>query len=191
MHQPDEIDREILALLVEDGRRPYSDIADEVGLSAPAVSNRIERLRERGIVEGITANLDHAQFGGGIAVLLELRPDPADREAVAERLRAADAIEHLFVAADGRVLAQGRLPDADAGGWLADRLDTVPAYDVTLLADVEWTPTVPGAISPTCDECANTVTSEGVTTQVGGDRHQFCCESCATRFRERHERFVE
>jgi DNA-binding Lrp family transcriptional regulator len=191
MHQPDDIDREILALLVEDGRRPYSDIAERVGLSAPAVSNRVDRLRERGIVEGVTVTLDHAQFGGGVAVLVTLDPAAGDREQVAERLRAADAVEHLFVTADGRVLVQGRVPDTDVQGWLNDHLDTVPECSVTLLSSVEWTPTVPGGIQPTCDECDNTVTAEGTSARIGGERYEFCCASCETRFRERHERLTE
>ena len=42
----DETDEEILDILLDDGRKPYSEIAEAVGLSAPAVSDRIDRLRE-------------------------------------------------------------------------------------------------------------------------------------------------
>ncbi|MFB6083699.1 MAG: Lrp/AsnC family transcriptional regulator, partial [Halorientalis sp.] len=42
----DETDREILDILLSDGRRPYSDIAEAVDLSPPAVSDRIDRLQE-------------------------------------------------------------------------------------------------------------------------------------------------
>jgi len=42
----DDTDRELLALLQEDARCPYSELADAVGLLAPAVSDRIERLQE-------------------------------------------------------------------------------------------------------------------------------------------------
>jgi Lrp/AsnC family transcriptional regulator, leucine-responsive regulatory protein len=44
----DDQDRQILALLVEDGRRTYDDIARRVSLSAPAVKRRVDRLRARG-----------------------------------------------------------------------------------------------------------------------------------------------
>jgi DNA-binding Lrp family transcriptional regulator len=46
MRDLDETDLEILQLLLSDARRPYSDIAETVGLSAPAVSDRVSRLRE-------------------------------------------------------------------------------------------------------------------------------------------------
>ena len=55
----DALDRKILSLLVEDGRRTYDDIARRVSLSAPSVKRRIDRLREQGAIEGFTAVVDH------------------------------------------------------------------------------------------------------------------------------------
>ena len=45
----DETDLDILSLLADDARRPYSDIGDVVGLSGPAVSDRVAGLREAGV----------------------------------------------------------------------------------------------------------------------------------------------
>ena len=45
MRELDETDVQILSLLAEDARRPYSDIGETVGLSGPAVSDRVTRLR--------------------------------------------------------------------------------------------------------------------------------------------------
>ncbi|HTU84444.1 MAG TPA: AsnC family transcriptional regulator, partial [Solirubrobacteraceae bacterium] len=50
----DTQDRQILALLVEDGRRTYDDIGRRVALSAPAVKRRVDRLRARGALQGFT-----------------------------------------------------------------------------------------------------------------------------------------
>ena len=54
----DAIDRKILALLREDGRMSHAAIAKAVGLSGPAVHDRVRKLEERGIVAGSTAILD-------------------------------------------------------------------------------------------------------------------------------------
>lgn len=51
----DEINRKILALLQEDGRMKRQDVAKEVGLSTPAVSERMNKLLERGVIERYTA----------------------------------------------------------------------------------------------------------------------------------------
>ena len=68
----DDIDRRILALLVEDGRRTYDDIASQVNLSAPSVKRRIDRLRDRGALEGFTAIVDHGAMGSNTEALVEL-----------------------------------------------------------------------------------------------------------------------
>ncbi|MFN2594729.1 MAG: Lrp/AsnC family transcriptional regulator [Actinomycetota bacterium] len=54
----DRVDRHILRLLRQDGRMPHAAIAKTVGLSGPAVHERVKKLEERGIIAGYTAILD-------------------------------------------------------------------------------------------------------------------------------------
>src|SRR4051794_3339582 len=68
----DAIDAQIVALLVQDARRPYGDIARRVSLSAPAVKRRVDRLRSSGALRGFTAVLDHAALGESTEALVEL-----------------------------------------------------------------------------------------------------------------------
>jgi Lrp/AsnC family transcriptional regulator, leucine-responsive regulatory protein len=68
----DNADRKILALLVEDARRTYDDIARRVSLSAPAVKRRVDRLRADGAILGYTAILDHSALGDHTEALIEL-----------------------------------------------------------------------------------------------------------------------
>ena len=56
----DDVDRQIVALLVEDARRSWSDVGARVNLSAPAVARRVERLVRDGVVTGWTARLGPA-----------------------------------------------------------------------------------------------------------------------------------
>src|SRR4051794_40425992 len=68
----DAIDTQIVALLVEDARRPYGDIAKRVSLSAPAVKRRVDRLRASGALKGFTAGVDHASLGEATEALVEV-----------------------------------------------------------------------------------------------------------------------
>ena len=68
----DAIDRKIIALLLEDGRRTFGDIAGRVSLSAPSVKRRVDRLRASGALEGFTAVVDHAALGWNTEALVEL-----------------------------------------------------------------------------------------------------------------------
>lgn len=68
----DATDRQILSLLVEDGRRSYDDVAGRVSLSPPSVKRRVDRMRESGTLRGFTALVDHAALGQSTEALVEL-----------------------------------------------------------------------------------------------------------------------
>jgi DNA-binding Lrp family transcriptional regulator len=59
----DDVDRQIIALLQEDARRPLRDVGVGVGLTAPAVKRRLDRLEHAGVVRGYTAVVDARRFG--------------------------------------------------------------------------------------------------------------------------------
>jgi len=59
----DAIDRRILRILSQDGRSSYQAIADEVGLSRPAVMERVKRLEETGHILGYRVQLDRVKAG--------------------------------------------------------------------------------------------------------------------------------
>ncbi|GAA3526100.1 Lrp/AsnC family transcriptional regulator [Aeromicrobium panaciterrae] len=54
----DNIDRQLIGCLLEDGRASYAAIGDKIGLSAPAVKRRTDRLLADGVISGFTAVLD-------------------------------------------------------------------------------------------------------------------------------------
>lgn len=59
----DRIDRQILALLREDGRMSHAAIAKEVGLSGPAIHERVRKLERNGIIKGYSAIIDPEAVG--------------------------------------------------------------------------------------------------------------------------------
>ncbi|HQU00541.1 MAG: Lrp/AsnC family transcriptional regulator [Acidimicrobiales bacterium] len=69
----DQTDSAILNLLGLDARRTFGDIGERVGLSAPAVKRRIDRLEQAGIILGFTTRLDHTKLGRPLEAFCELR----------------------------------------------------------------------------------------------------------------------
>ncbi len=69
----DPISRRILQVLAADGRASYQAIADEVGLSRPAVMERVKRLEESGHILGYTARIDRAKAGFPITAFVAVR----------------------------------------------------------------------------------------------------------------------
>ena len=66
----DQIDRGILAMLQKDGRASASYIAQEISMSIPAVTDRIKKLQESGVIMGFTAMLDHRKVGLDISAFI-------------------------------------------------------------------------------------------------------------------------
>lgn len=72
----DKIDYEIISLLQENARYPLKYLAEKVELSSPAVSTRIEKLEEQGILTGYHATLDQDALGFHITAFINLTLDP-------------------------------------------------------------------------------------------------------------------
>ena len=72
----DNIDRKILTILQQNARTPLKVIAEQVFLSSPAVSARIERLESAGYILGYQAQLSCAAMGYQIKAFINLDMDP-------------------------------------------------------------------------------------------------------------------
>jgi DNA-binding Lrp family transcriptional regulator len=109
----DTIDRKILALLQEDGRRTFFDIAQRVSLSAPAVKRRVDRLRETGVLRGFTAVVDHGALGWNTEALVELFYAPGTlRHEVARSLEQhPEVVEAFSVTGEADAIARVRTRD--------------------------------------------------------------------------------
>ena len=191
MRDLDETDLEILELLLSDARRPWSEIAEVVGLSPPAVSDRVERLQEIGVIQRFTVDVDRTQLHEGVPVLLKLTVKPKRFDSVSKALLEAEAVEYVFTTAEHDLLCYALVANGDVPAWLAEILDiqSIEKYDVQLLTGVEWTPTLEGTkFALTCAECGNTVTHEGTAERIGDELYQFCCPSCEARFEEQYSR---
>lgn len=105
----DALDQQIVARLVANARSSYSEIGGVVGLSAPAVKRRVDKLLDAGVLRGFTAVVDPGALGWGTDAFVEVHcrgnVSPARIRAGLEPLPevvaaytvtgAADAIVHL------------------------------------------------------------------------------------------------
>jgi len=112
----DAIDRRLLAALRAHGRATYAELARLVGLSAPAVHERVAKLEAAGAVTGYHAAVDPASMGLGVSALVGVfTREGAEQDEVAERLREVTAIEDCWVVAgEETFVVKVRAPDVDA-----------------------------------------------------------------------------
>jgi len=95
--QLDAIDEAIITVLQEDGRRSYGEVGDAVGLSEAATRQRINRLRESGVMR-IVAVTDPVALGRGVVATIGVRVGGDARE-VAARLTEHEAVEYVVLVA--------------------------------------------------------------------------------------------
>jgi DNA-binding Lrp family transcriptional regulator len=68
----DDIDARIITALIKDARASYAVIGNEIGLSAPAVKRRVDRLRASGAITGYSARVDPVALGWTTEAYVEL-----------------------------------------------------------------------------------------------------------------------
>ncbi|HAD96760.1 MAG TPA: transcriptional regulator [Cryomorphaceae bacterium] len=62
-YEIDKIDRQILTLLIEDARMPYTDIAKKINVSAGTVHGRVKKMERRRLITGATLTVDYNVVG--------------------------------------------------------------------------------------------------------------------------------
>ncbi len=134
----DAIDRKILAILREQGRASHATIAKAVGLSAPAVGERIRKLEQTGVIVGYQARFSPDALGLHICAFVAIAPQPRNPAAsLVENLLALPEIEELHaVAGQYGYIAKVRVASTQELDAFLDRLwilDGVERTETTMV----------------------------------------------------------
>jgi Lrp/AsnC family leucine-responsive transcriptional regulator len=81
---PDDVDLRLVHELQGDARISFAELGRRVGLSAPAVAERLGRLEESGVITGYRAEVDPRALGFTLGVIIRIRPAPRELRKVAE-----------------------------------------------------------------------------------------------------------
>ncbi|MDJ0770858.1 MAG: Lrp/AsnC family transcriptional regulator [Ilumatobacter sp.] len=86
MIELDAINRDIVDLLQDDGRMSYRELGERVGLTPPAVTERIRKLEEQGVIVGYRAQVDYERLGFPLLCVIRLNA-PRGAAGVDEAIR--------------------------------------------------------------------------------------------------------
>ncbi|MDY6771528.1 MAG: Lrp/AsnC family transcriptional regulator [Candidatus Nanohaloarchaea archaeon] len=107
----DELDRKILTHLSEDGRKPYREIADSIDTTPVTVTNRINRMKDEGVIKNYTIKLDHDKIGYDLSAKIELKLH-GERSELRERLEDHPNIASMYrVTGKTDILIIGKFED--------------------------------------------------------------------------------
>ncbi|MCP4209549.1 MAG: Lrp/AsnC family transcriptional regulator [Shimia sp.] len=123
----DAIDRKLLGLLSEDAEQSYATLGDKVGLSPPAVHERVKRYKASGRISGVTAQLDPTMTGKPFLAFLHVDTTGWGKSAAMMELRHLPELEEIHsVTGDTCMLLKVRMQDSKAMEALLKRLYDMP-----------------------------------------------------------------
>jgi Lrp/AsnC family leucine-responsive transcriptional regulator len=134
----DATDRRLLVELQADARLSLAELGRRVGLSSPAVAERLRRLEGDGVISGYHAQVDPARLGFGLGVLVRIRPAPRQLAAVAQLARETpEIVECLRVTGDDCYVMTAHVRDVV---HLEELIDAFAAYGQTTTSVMQSAP---------------------------------------------------
>lgn len=121
----DSIDFQLLKYLMDNGRVTWKEINKKLGLSSPAIAERVRRLEENGIIKGYSAILDSKQIGLDMTAFISVTLEkPDDRAPFLEKIqRIKEVLECHHIAGDYDFLLKVRCKNTND-------LDRVITYEI-------------------------------------------------------------
>jgi Lrp/AsnC family leucine-responsive transcriptional regulator len=134
----DPVNLRVLGELVSDGRISMADLGRRVGLSAPAVAERVQRLERAGVIAGYQAELDPRALGFAVSAIVRIRPAPGQLQRIPVIAReTAEVAECHRITGEDCYLLRLHLRSMDD---LEDVLDRFTPYGLTTTSIIHSTP---------------------------------------------------
>jgi Lrp/AsnC family transcriptional regulator, leucine-responsive regulatory protein len=140
----DPVNRRLLAHLQRDARLSMSALARLVGMSAPAVTERVQRMEQAGVIRGYRVDIDPVALGLPVTAWVRVRPGPGQLRRIADLAIAAPQISECH-----RISGEDCfLMKVHAAGieQLTDTLDEILRYGQTITSIVHASPVTPRSL---------------------------------------------
>ncbi len=92
----DELDRKIILLMQQNARMPVKEIAQKINLTSPAVSSRIHRLEQEGVIGGYTVRLHRPDEANRVQALISVQTNAGAREKFLELAQADPDVTQCY-----------------------------------------------------------------------------------------------
>jgi Lrp/AsnC family leucine-responsive transcriptional regulator len=134
----DAVNLRILEELQRDPRLTMSELGRRIGMSSPAVTERVRRLEEAGVIRGYRLDLNPVALGLPIAAYIRIRPDPGQLPRIAElALQIPEVVECHRVTGDDCFVLKVHIPAIDQ---LDRLLDSFLLYGSTTTSIIQSSP---------------------------------------------------
>src|SRR5690349_10050253 len=134
----DGTNRELLFELQRDARLSIAELGRRVGLSPPAVAERLQRLEREGVIRGYRAEIDPAALGYGLSAIIRVRPMPRQLQRIAELVRdTPEVVECHRITGEDCYLIKAHIRSM---GHLEEILDALAPFGQTTTSIIQSSP---------------------------------------------------
>ena len=141
----DEVDRRIVAEVQADGRVTLAELGRRVGLSAPAVTERLQRLEQRGVIRGYHADVDPRALGLSLGAVVRIRPAPGQLQNVADAaVTTPEIVECTRITGEDCYIMRANVRDVE---HLEEVIDRFTVLGQTTTSIVQSSPVPPRGLS--------------------------------------------
>jgi len=132
----DALDLRILASLELDARRPFADLARELEVSQPTITDRVRRLEERGILKGTSMRVDPARLGFAIHAFVRIRSTPQQKRGLIEAARSIPQVMEMHaVTGEDCSIARIVARSVEELGGILERLNAFGQTSTSIILD--------------------------------------------------------
>ncbi|HNG73452.1 MAG TPA: Lrp/AsnC family transcriptional regulator [Candidatus Obscuribacter sp.] len=132
----DDIDLKLLALLQEDAKQKYADLAQRLNLSAPSVHARVKKMEQAGIIESYGLKIDSSKIGLKLCAFVRVTTEGVGSELGKSLYRFKEVEEVHSVAGEECLLLKVRTADTDSLSHFLDEIRRVKGVRKTITSIV-------------------------------------------------------
>jgi Lrp/AsnC family leucine-responsive transcriptional regulator len=134
----DSVNRRILEELQTDGRMGMAELGRRIGMSPPAVAERVQRLERAGVIAGYHAEIDPVGVGFPVAAIVRIRPSPGQLARIPDIARETpEVVECYRITGEDCFLMKLHLRAIDE---LEEVLDRFTPYGLTTTSIIHSAP---------------------------------------------------
>ncbi|MFB6075878.1 MAG: Lrp/AsnC family transcriptional regulator [Candidatus Aenigmatarchaeota archaeon] len=100
----DEKDKKIIEMLKEDGRRPFTQIAEQIGVTEATVRKRVKKLEDGGVIERYTVDVDPSKLGYKTVTILGLDVEPEKLIPAAEEITNIEEVKDVYTSSGDHMI---------------------------------------------------------------------------------------
>jgi DNA-binding Lrp family transcriptional regulator len=190
----DKIDVKILSALQKDARRSFRELAKELEISTPTISNKVNTLENLKVIKGYQADIS-ADSLSEVSVILIIKCNLSNIDEVAEKLKKLENATEVFILTSSRIFMKVTLLNStEVNDFLSDltKIENIIEYEYySIINTLKESPRAiireNLSITLNCYYCKKPMHDEPVKIKLDGKMHYLCCNTCTKEYKKKYK----